>query len=63
MNETGVVDTYDAIEFASGPSTHFSSIAATIDATFYGISNDTILEYQVDSLDPSVLNYVGVVYP
>ncbi len=62
LNETEVINIYQAVEFTSGPSVHFSSIATTLDATFYGISNDEVLEYRIDPGNPGVFNYVGVVY-
>ncbi|KAI1772247.1 hypothetical protein F4818DRAFT_180336 [Hypoxylon cercidicola] len=63
LNDTEVVSTYQAVEFTSGPSIHFSSIATTVDSTFYGISNDEILEYQMNPSNPGSFNYVGIVYP
>lgn len=52
------------ISLKSGPaSTNFTTIAMTLNAVFYGISNDTILEYSLDTSDPSTLTYVGQVYP
>ncbi|KAI2626786.1 hypothetical protein GGR54DRAFT_653573 [Hypoxylon sp. NC1633] len=64
LNETGVVSNYPDVKFTSGPSIHFSSIATTLDATFYGIANDEILEYyQLNPDNPSIFNFVGVAYP
>ncbi|KAI0134510.1 hypothetical protein BJ170DRAFT_203191 [Xylariales sp. AK1849] len=51
------------IAFDGGPNTNFSAIAMTTDAMFYGLSNDEILEYTIDSSDPSTLHFVGKVYP
>ncbi|OTB04068.1 hypothetical protein M426DRAFT_262545 [Hypoxylon sp. CI-4A] len=62
-NETRVVDAFQTVELIPGPSTPFSSIAATVKATLYGITNGTILEYQANSSNPSVFHHVGVVYP
>jgi hypothetical protein len=52
-----------SITFDGGPAANFSTFAMTVDATLYGISNDTILEYSVDTADPSIFHYVGQVYP
>ncbi|KAI1388573.1 uncharacterized protein F4822DRAFT_403197 [Hypoxylon trugodes] len=52
-----------SFKFNSGPSTNFSAIAMTPDAMFYAISNNEILEYSVDTSDPSNFNYVGKVFP
>ncbi|KAI1457917.1 hypothetical protein F4805DRAFT_457361 [Annulohypoxylon moriforme] len=49
--------------FKSGPDTNFTSIAMTPDAMFYGISNNEIVEYSLDTTDPSTFNYVGKVFP
>lgn len=51
------------INFADGESTNFSAIAMTTDATFYGISDDQIWEYTVDTSDPSTFTLAGKVYP
>ncbi|KAK0762499.1 hypothetical protein N5P37_005315, partial [Trichoderma harzianum] len=51
------------IIFSGGPTNQFSSIASTTDAMFYGIFNDTIIEYSVDTESQSTFHYVGVVYP
>lgn len=51
------------IEIEGGPSVNFTTIATTLDAMLYGISNDTIFEYSISQSDPSVLTYVGTVYP
>ncbi|KAF3073614.1 hypothetical protein CFAM422_004214 [Trichoderma lentiforme] len=51
------------IIFSGGPTNQFSSIATTTDAMFYGIFNDTIIEYSVDQESQSTFHYVGVVYP
>ncbi|KAI0385534.1 hypothetical protein F5Y04DRAFT_187349 [Hypomontagnella monticulosa] len=50
-------------KFNSGPETNFTAIAMSPDAMFYGISNDEILEYSLDTSDPSNFNYVGRVFP
>ncbi|KAI1085353.1 hypothetical protein F5B20DRAFT_518010 [Whalleya microplaca] len=63
LNGTEVTNIYQPIKFPSGPSTNFTSIATTLDASFYGISNGEILEYHIDPSNPSVLSYVGVVFP
>lgn len=52
-----------SFNFKSGPDTNFTSIAMTPDAMFYGISNSQIVEYSLDTTDPSTFNYVGVVFP
>ncbi|KAI0843119.1 hypothetical protein F5Y06DRAFT_256950 [Hypoxylon sp. FL0890] len=51
------------INLAQGQSTNFSAIAMTMDAMFYGISDDQIWEYSVDISDPSTFTLVGKVYP
>ncbi|KAI0199938.1 hypothetical protein F4808DRAFT_430868 [Astrocystis sublimbata] len=53
------------VEFRGGPSSamNFSSIAATEEAMFYGISNDQIYEYSINNTDPSKFDFVGTVYP
>ncbi|KAF3055588.1 hypothetical protein GL218_07015 [Daldinia childiae] len=51
------------INFVDGESTNFSAIAMTTDATFYGISDDQIWEYTVDTSDPSTFTLAGKVYP
>ncbi|KAI2467463.1 hypothetical protein F4781DRAFT_433350 [Annulohypoxylon bovei var. microspora] len=50
-------------KFNSGPDNNFTSIAMTPDAMFYGISNNEIIEYSLDTTDPSTFNYVGKVFP
>ncbi|KAI2772099.1 hypothetical protein F4815DRAFT_418991 [Daldinia loculata] len=52
-----------SFQFKSGPETNFTAIAMSPDAMFYGISNNEILEYSLDTSDPSNFNYVGRVYP
>ncbi|KAI1381244.1 hypothetical protein F4677DRAFT_120130 [Hypoxylon crocopeplum] len=52
-----------SFKFNSGPETNFTAIAMSPDAMFYGISNDEILEYSLDTSDPSNFNYVGRVFP
>ncbi|KAI1142967.1 hypothetical protein F5Y05DRAFT_408423 [Hypoxylon sp. FL0543] len=56
-------DTIPKISFAQGQSTNFSAIAMTTDAMFYGISDDQIWEYSVDTSDPSTFTLAGKVYP
>ncbi|KAI8965821.1 hypothetical protein F5Y11DRAFT_311514 [Daldinia sp. FL1419] len=51
------------INFVNGKSTNFSAIAMTTDATFYGISDDQIWEYTIDTSDPSTFTLAGKVYP
>ncbi|KAI1113898.1 hypothetical protein F5Y14DRAFT_196549 [Nemania sp. NC0429] len=51
-------------EFRGGPpNIKFSSIAATEEAMFYGISDDQILQYSISNTDPPKFDYVGRVYP
>ncbi|KAI1798895.1 hypothetical protein F4811DRAFT_151623 [Daldinia bambusicola] len=45
------------------PSPNFTAIAATEEAMLYGISNDEVLQYELDPADPFSLKYVGRVYP
>ncbi|KAI1139904.1 hypothetical protein F5Y05DRAFT_335528 [Hypoxylon sp. FL0543] len=52
-----------SFKFNSGPENNFTAIAMSPDAMFYGISNDEVLEYSVDTNDPSNFNYVGRVFP
>ncbi|KAI1412312.1 hypothetical protein F5Y13DRAFT_163305 [Hypoxylon sp. FL1857] len=52
-----------SFKFNSGPENNFTAIAMSPDAMFYGISNDEILEYSLDTNDPSNFNYVGRVFP
>ncbi|KAH8659836.1 hypothetical protein BX600DRAFT_551393 [Xylariales sp. PMI_506] len=51
------------ITLEGGSATNFSTVAMTLDSMVYGIYNDTVLEYSVDTSDPSILHYVGQVYP
>ncbi|OTA93540.1 hypothetical protein M434DRAFT_11601 [Hypoxylon sp. CO27-5] len=51
------------INLAQGQSTNFSAIAMTTDAMFYGISDDQIWEYSVDTSDPSTFTLAGKIYP
>ncbi|KAI1779809.1 hypothetical protein F4818DRAFT_453746 [Hypoxylon cercidicola] len=51
------------ITFAQGQSTSFSAIATTTDAMFYGIADDQIWEYSIDTTDPSTFTLAGKVYP
>ncbi|OTA88615.1 hypothetical protein M434DRAFT_34781 [Hypoxylon sp. CO27-5] len=53
----------NSFKFNSGPENNFTAIAMSPDAMFYGISNDEILEYSLDTNDPSNFNYVGRVFP
>ncbi|XDG03741.1 hypothetical protein ABKA04_003356 [Annulohypoxylon sp. FPYF3050] len=57
------MNSISSFNFKSGPDTNFTSIAMTPDAMFYGISNNQIVEYSLDTTDPSTFNYVGVVFP
>ncbi|KAI1337542.1 hypothetical protein F5Y15DRAFT_389575 [Xylariaceae sp. FL0016] len=50
-----------SISFNDGPDVNFTAIAMTPDAMLYGISNDEILEYSLDTSDPSQFNYIGKV--
>ncbi|KAH7040007.1 uncharacterized protein B0I36DRAFT_343813 [Microdochium trichocladiopsis] len=43
--------------------TKFTAIAFTLDAHFYGISGEQIQEYELDKVDPSILHYVGNIWP
>ncbi|KAI1752828.1 hypothetical protein F4782DRAFT_498721 [Xylaria castorea] len=52
------------IRFQGGPpDVNFSAIATGEDAAFYGISNDTILQYSINDSDPSTFDFVETVYP
>lgn len=51
------------ITFAQGQSTSFSAIATTTDAMFYGIADDQIWEYTINTSDPSTFIFVGKIYP
>ncbi|KAL7628849.1 hypothetical protein AAE478_000364 [Parahypoxylon ruwenzoriense] len=51
------------INFAQGESTNFSAIAMTLDAMFYGIADDQVWEYSVDTSDPSTFTLAGKIYP
>ncbi|KAK6955674.1 hypothetical protein Daesc_003317 [Daldinia eschscholtzii] len=57
------MNSISSFQFKSGPKTNFTAIAMSPDAMFYGISNNEILEYSLDTSDPSNFNYVGRVYP
>ncbi|KAH8670931.1 hypothetical protein BX600DRAFT_457849 [Xylariales sp. PMI_506] len=57
------VTSLPSITFDGGPAVNFSAIALTLDGMFYGICQDELQEYQVNRTDPSILNYVGRVYP
>ncbi|KAI0110773.1 hypothetical protein GGR51DRAFT_75953 [Nemania sp. FL0031] len=53
-----------SVDFRGNPSpVNFSAIAASEDATFYGISADEILQYSINATDPSIFNFVERVYP
>lgn len=53
-----------AVEFRGGPSDlNFTAIATSEEAIFYGISNDEIHQYSVDHTNPSVFEYVEMIYP
>ncbi|CAJ2502295.1 Uu.00g096890.m01.CDS01 [Anthostomella pinea] len=52
------------VKFSGGPSAlNFSAVSTSEDAMFYGMTNDEILEYSLDQLDPSSFVYVGRVFP
>lgn len=57
------MNTISSFQFNSGPDANFTAIAMTPDAMFYGISNGEVLEYSLDTSDPSKFNYVGRVFP
>ncbi|KAI0843613.1 hypothetical protein F5Y06DRAFT_255367 [Hypoxylon sp. FL0890] len=57
------MNSLSSFKFNSGPENNFTAIAMSPDAMFYGISNDEILEYSLDTTDPSNFNYVGRVFP
>ncbi|KAI0181733.1 hypothetical protein GGR52DRAFT_53581 [Hypoxylon sp. FL1284] len=57
------MNSISSFKFNSGPDTDFKAIAMTPDAMFYGISDNKILEYQLDTSDPTNFNYVGTVFP
>lgn len=50
------------INISGGPDQNFTAISMTDDAMFYAISNDEILEYSVDTSNPSNLRFVGTVF-
>ncbi|KAI0416149.1 hypothetical protein F5X98DRAFT_388394 [Xylaria grammica] len=52
-----------SVEFRGGPSVNFSAIATSEEAIFYGISGDEVLQYSVNSEDPSIFNFMERVYP
>lgn len=62
-NTSDVLETYPSMLFSGGPDQTISAIAMTLDAMFYAISEDTILEYSIDPSSPSNLTYVGQVFP
>ncbi|KAI1329854.1 hypothetical protein F5Y16DRAFT_71895 [Xylariaceae sp. FL0255] len=51
------------VDFRGGPSVNFSAIAVSEEAIFYGISNDTIIQYSINSTDPSYFDYMATIYP
>ncbi|RYP21520.1 hypothetical protein DL765_002156 [Monosporascus sp. GIB2] len=53
----------DTINFSGGPTRNFTAISMTADGMLYAISNDEILEYSVDTSNPSNLRFVGKVFP
>ncbi|KAI1084895.1 hypothetical protein F5B20DRAFT_568172 [Whalleya microplaca] len=58
------MNTISSFEFNNGPSdVNFTAIAMSADAMFYGISGSKILEYSLDTSDPSKFNYVSTVFP
>ncbi|KAH8655787.1 hypothetical protein BX600DRAFT_515478 [Xylariales sp. PMI_506] len=57
---------FPSINISSGPPLDyfgFSDMAATFDGSFFGVYNDSIMAYSINSTDPSILNYRGVIYP
>ncbi|KAI0198269.1 hypothetical protein F4808DRAFT_263056 [Astrocystis sublimbata] len=53
-----------SVQFRDGPAdVNFSMIATGEDALFYGISDGKILQYSISDLDPSVFDFMEVVYP
>ncbi|KAI1802366.1 hypothetical protein F4811DRAFT_400827 [Daldinia bambusicola] len=58
-----VYEAIPRIDFVDGEATNFSAIAMTTDATFYGIADDQVWEYAVDTSDPSTFRLAGRVYP
>ncbi|KAJ9157780.1 hypothetical protein NKR23_g232 [Pleurostoma richardsiae] len=52
-----------SIGLSGGPNANFSAIATTSDAMFYGIFNDSILQYSINTSNPQTFNYAGVVFP
>ncbi|KAI1802354.1 hypothetical protein F4811DRAFT_405424 [Daldinia bambusicola] len=57
------MNSISSFQFKLGPETNFTAIAMTPDAMFYGISNNQILEYSLNTSDPSNFNFVGRAYP
>ncbi|RYP91209.1 hypothetical protein DL770_002686 [Monosporascus sp. CRB-9-2] len=53
----------DTINFSGGPERNFTAISMTADGMLYAISSDEILEYSVDTSNPSNLRFVGRVFP
>ncbi|RYO94536.1 hypothetical protein DL763_004043 [Monosporascus cannonballus] len=53
----------DTINFSGGPTRNFTAISMTADGMLYAISSDEILEYSVDTSNPSNLRFVGKVFP
>ncbi|KAI3322952.1 hypothetical protein HD806DRAFT_545039 [Xylariaceae sp. AK1471] len=55
-----------SVEFRGGPNPsnlNFSTIATSEEGMFYGISDDQILQYSVNDTDPSVFDFLDIVYP
>ncbi|KAI0010547.1 hypothetical protein F4779DRAFT_627118 [Xylariaceae sp. FL0662B] len=58
------MNTISSFEFNGGPSgVNFTAIAMSSDAMLYGISGNKVLEYSLDTADPSKFNYVSTVFP
>ncbi|RYP63417.1 hypothetical protein DL769_006956 [Monosporascus sp. CRB-8-3] len=53
----------DTINFSGGPERNFTAISMTADGMLYAISSDEILEYSVETSNPSILRFVGRVFP
>lgn len=51
------------VTFASGPAANFTTMAVTMDGMFYGIQNDSIYAYTINSATPSIFTYLDVVFP
>ncbi|PSR88627.1 hypothetical protein BD289DRAFT_431897 [Coniella lustricola] len=51
------------ISFASGPSANFTAIATTSNEFFYGIWDDSVYEYKINTGNLGTFTYNSVVYP